>query len=299
MKLILANNQSEKFTTFYKDIQKGEELFDYIPYTSLLFYFEAGKSNYVNVENGKSLDYYDGIYLNGYLNTTELAVTMAQVLEHNDIRYVNKELASSPTFTKLSAYAKLAAQNVSIPRTFGGSAHGLIAGIEANILDIPTPFILKRADADRGIDNFVLDSYDRAREILAENEGRSLWVIQEFIPNDGFFLVSYYDSKPKFSIFRTLEDRPDGKKELAHMFKPKGGANASLLEINELPSAVLEQSNKAIAALNRQIASVDSLYNPETEQAYVLEVNYNPQLVTIETFKEVRQQAFLDAINDL
>lgn len=299
MKLVLANNRSDTFVSFFSDVQGGEQLFDYAPYASLLFYFETNVSRFINMQDGRSSDEYDGVYLNGYLSTPEIAVTAAQVLEHSGTNYVNRELAGGVALTKLSATAKLAAQNVSIPRSYGGAAQALIAGIEQGIVDIAVPFILKRADADRGIDNLKLDSYERALEVLRDYEDRSLWILQEFIPNDGFYLVSYYDSKPEFSIFRSLEERKDGKAEMAHMFKPKGGANASLLEVGDIPAVVLDESNKAIAALNRQIGSVDSLYNPETKQAYVLEVNYNPQLVTIETFKDVRIKAFIEAIKQL
>jgi glutathione synthase/RimK-type ligase-like ATP-grasp enzyme len=298
MKLVLANNQTDQFVNFHRDIQGSEHIYDYIGYRSLLFYFEKGVTKFTNVEEGAANNY-AGVYLNGYLSTPEIAVTMARVLEHNGINYVNHELGNAPSLTKLSAYAALAAANVSIPKTFGGSAYALIHGIDQQLLTIPTPFILKRADADRGIDNYKIDSYDRAKEILSQQEERSLWVIQEFIDNDGFYLVSYYDGQPKFSIFRSLEERPDGKQELAHMFKPKGGANATMKEINELPGELVLESNAAISTLNRQIGSVDLLYSADQHRAYVLEVNYNPQLVTIETFKEVRQQAFLDAIRDL
>lgn len=299
MKLVLANNQTEKFVSFHQSLQADGKIYDYVGYQSLLFYFEKNKTRFINVENFEDQAVYTGIYLNGYLSTPELAVTLARVLDHNEITYVNRELGSAPSLTKLSAYAALAAKGVSIPKTFGGSAYALLKGIQQAVVTISVPFILKRADADRGIDNYKVDSYERAIEILSSEESLSLWVIQEFIPNKGFYLVSYYDGLPKFSIFRSLEERPDGKQELAHMFKPKGGRNASLLEISELPQALLSESNAAIAALNRQIGSVDLLFDDSQGQAYVLEVNYNPQLVTIETFKDIRQKAFLDAIKEL
>lgn len=124
-------------------------------------------------------------------------------------------------------------------------------------------------------------------------------MLQSFVPNDGFYLVSLYHNQPAFGIYRTLETRPDGIEQKAHMFKPKGGANASLIDIAELPEAVVTTSLQAAAALRREIASVDSLYVPTTNTAYILEVNYNPQLVTIETFKAVRSEAFLKAMQEL
>lgn len=299
MKLVLANNQTDRFVSFHENLQANEKIYDYVGYRSILFYFEKGITRFTNVENLSNQATYSGVYLNGYLSTPEIAVTLARVLDHNKVTYVNRELGNAPSLTKLSAYAALAANNVSIPKTFGGSAYALLKAIEQNLVTIPVPFILKRADADRGIDNYKIDSYERAAEILHVAEEQSLWVIQDFIPNDGFYLVSYYGGKPKFSIFRALAERPDGKQELAHMFKPKGGVNASLQEIAELPPTLLNESNAAIATLNRQIGSVDLLYNADQDQAFVLEVNYNPQLVTIETFKQVRQDAFIEGIKEL
>jgi glutathione synthase/RimK-type ligase-like ATP-grasp enzyme len=171
--------------------------------------------------------------------------------------------------------------------------------LEQQILTLSFPVILKRADADRGIDNFKVKSAEQAAEILGDQEEESLWIIQDFVPNDGFYLVSIYHGEPVFSIFRTLEERPDHNELKAHMYKPKGGLNATLIEIAELPASVRETSVKAAAAMNRQIASVDSIYVPSEDKTYVLEVNYNPQLVTIETFKEKRQEVFLDAISKI
>jgi len=65
----------------------------------------------------------------------------------------------------------------------------------------------------------------------------------------------------------------------------------------EVPCEIIDECQRAIAALNRQIGGVDCIYDPVSQRVYVLEVNYNPQLVTIETYKDVRIKAFLDDIN--
>lgn len=302
-KLVLANNQSQTFVDFHAQLQGDAELYDYVGYRSLLFEFHPGSEgsqmHFWNTENGTRSDSYSGVYLNGYLSTIELATTAAAVLDTQSIAYVNRELHNAPSLSKLSSYAKLTANGVSIPHTFGGAAYALLAGFSQDLITIETPFILKRADADRGIDNFKIDTYEQAIELLKNQPERSLWVMQDFIPNDGFYLVSVYHNSPEFTIYRAMGERADGRKDKAHMFKPVGGANASLIEINDTPEQVIKESVNAAKAMNRQIASVDSLYDPATKKAYVLEVNYNPQLVTITTFKEVRQQAFLSALDQI
>lgn len=299
MKLVLANNQSDKFVQFHEDLQANKKIYDYAGYDGLLFHFEAGKSSFVHVDTRRQSSDYTGVYLNGYLTTPEIAATAATVLGSNGIRYVNSELDGVLSLSKLSAYAKLAASDVSIPKTYGGAARALIRGLKEGRIDLSGRFVLKRADADRGIDNFLLDTQEEVLGKLQLADDRSLWLIQEFIPNDGFYLVSFYHGEPRFGIYRTLEERPDGNRELGHMYKPAGGINAVSCRVEDIPKPVLAQAATAIKSLRREIGSVDVVVDSITGEAYVLEVNYNPQLVTISTFTELRRQAFLDAIDEL
>jgi glutathione synthase/RimK-type ligase-like ATP-grasp enzyme len=299
MKLVLANNQSKEFTAFHSELQGKQKLYDYSGYSSLGFYFEKGISDIINTDTWRHAHDYDGVYINGYLSTPEIATTVATVLDHNGINYVNKEMGNAISLSKLSSYAKLAKADVTLPKTYAGAAKALLEMIAHNIVKLSGRYVLKRADADRGIDNFVFDTIDEVKERLSSQPERSLWLLQEFIPNDGFYLASFYHDELKFGIFRTLEERNDDKRDKAHMFKPKGGRNATLLRLADIPVVVADESLKAVQAMNRQIASVDSIYDPVAEKAYILEVNYNPQLVSITTFKEARQRAFLEGIEAL
>lgn len=296
MKLILANNQSDQFKAFYADIAESHSIaLEYTDYASLLFTFDSDAASPITVDvttTGRALAEYDGVYINGYLNTYELAVTTATCAQVLQVPFVNQELVGSASLSKLSMYAKLVAAGVRLPKTIAGSAQALLT-----VKDFVFPAVLKRADADRGIDNFMVRDLAAAKAILSDQETLSLWVLQQFVPNDGFYLVSFYHEEPAFCIFRTLEERPDGDATKAHMYKPKGGTNASLIDLNELQPSIMEEAQKALLAMNRQIGSVDCLYNPATDKTYILEVNYNPQLVTIETFKDERTAAFVKAMN--
>jgi glutathione synthase/RimK-type ligase-like ATP-grasp enzyme len=302
VKLLLANNHSPKFVDFYGSLaEQSDEPFDYAAYTSLLFIFDVTAERPVEVRNlqhQKDLAEYDGVYINGYLNTYELATSAAHACDSLGIGYANQELQNAPSLSKLSMYAKLAAGRVSLPVSIGGSKAALLQA-DDYAERVGFPAILKRADADRGIDNFKVGSFEEVRELLTDHADRSLWILQQFIENDGFYLVSFYDSEPAFCIYRTLEERPDKDERKAHMFKPKGGTNASLIELPDVPKPLMTTAQKAVQVMNRQIASVDCLYSQETGKVYVLEVNYNPQLVTIETFKDIRVNAFLGYLKSL
>lgn len=303
MKLILANNQSEKFKTFYEDLKNRTKVdFDYSSYRNLLFIFPGDaetKPDVINLDNGRSLKDYDGIYLNGYLNTYELAASVAVIADCLGINYVNQEFKNAPSLSKISMHAKLSSNLLSAPYSFGGTKEALLKSTDFISQHLDYPIILKRADADRGIDNYKISSSDELINILSNQEKKSIWIIQEYIDNDGYYLISFYGSEAKFSIFRDLKDRPDGNSLKSHMYKPQGGINASLIEINNLPSVVLSEAQKSVVAMNRQIASVDLIYSSDLNKAYILEVNYNPQLVTIQTFKDVRTKALLDYLEIL
>ena len=302
MKLVLANNQTPKFVQFYKELQADSPTpFVYSSYNSLLFYFDTSAEQKVEVYNlaeNQPLTDYDGIYINGYMYSVELATSLATCAGALGIPYVNQELSNAPSLSKLSAHAKLAKANVSTPKTFGGAKAAIVqAGKFMDRLQFPA--ILKRADADRGIDNFKVKSFEEVLELLEHYEDNSIWILQEYIDNNGYYLMSFYDSKPSFCIFRSLAVRPDLDERKAHMYKPKGGSNASLIDLHEVPKTIMTTCQAALDIMNRQIGSVDCIYVPETDKAFILEVNYNPQLVTIETFKDVRVKAFLENLAKL
>lgn len=302
MKLVLANNQSERFVSFYNSLRdRSPEPFDYSGYTDLLFIFDTFAKQPIQVLNtatNKSLTDYDGVYINGYLNTFELAAAVAICCDAIGVGYQNKEMHNPPSLSKLSMYAKLLAAGVTLPISLVGSKKAILHTASKNT-NLTFPAVLKRADADRGIDNFKVKDFDEVAELLKEYDDDSIWVLQQYVENKGFHLVTFYDGKPTFCIYRTLEARPDGNSQKAHMYKPQGGANASLIPLNELEEGIVDECYEAINAMNRQIGSVDCIYDPLTKRTYILEVNYNPQFVTIETLKDVRIDAFLDNLKNL
>lgn len=297
MKLILAHNQTPQFVEFYDHLQTLSSVpFDYASYNDLLFSFGTDVDHslqVLNLKHGRTLDEYEGVYINGYMDAYETAATVAICCDDLAVPFVNKELQNPPSLSKLTGYAKLAHAGVPIPATLAGSRAALL---RAGTLCPPDifPAVLKRADADRGVDNFKVDNFSMVQELLSTYEDSSVWILQTYVENNGFYKVSFYAQQPSFVIFRDLQPRPDKNPIKAHMYKPSGGSNASLIALEDAPKNILDACQQAVIALDRQIAGVDCILELGTSNAFVLEVNYNPQLVTIETFKEVRVKAFLD-----
>lgn len=281
-------------------MQTPTPLYEYSGYSSLLFYFDDATCTFVNMETKKSAADYDGVYLNGYLHTPELAFTAATVLDAHSVPYVNSELGDAPSLTKLSSYAKLSKAGVSLPKTYGATASGLLKAHKDGLLkNVTFPCIVKRADADRGIDNFILHSWDAVKKKLLESDAGSIWLLQEFIPNDGYYVATYYHNELKFGVYRKHMERTDRDESKRHMFKPKGGVNATYLSADDVPAEVAAESMGAIYAMKREIGSVDVVVHRDTRKAYVLEVNYNPQLVTVSVYKDERIAHFVEGVKNI
>lgn len=302
MKLLLGNNQSDRFVAFYKSLQQEADFeFDYIGYEALLFRFDNTDNTPVmawNTKHERQITSYDAVYINNYYHTYELAATTAIVVQKLGIAYANHEFAQPPSMSKLTEYARLAAAGITIPKTIAGSKTALLTPFARDLLNT-FPCVLKRADADRGIDNFMVASYEMMVELLAAHPARSLWVLQEFISNDGYYRIAYNGGVAQYAVFRALQERPDGNQLKKHMYRPKNGTNAKLLALEQVPLSVRELSDRAVQAMERQFAGVDCFYNQETGLAHIIEVNYNPQLVTIERYADVRRQAFLQGLKRL
>ena len=299
MKLLLGNNQSEKFVAFYDGLrQKSDVPFDYVGYESLLFMFDSSAIQPVslmNLKHNRLITDYDGVYINNYVNTYELAAATAIVVEKLGIPYANHEFNNPLSLSKLTEYAKLAAGQIAIPRTLAGSKTALLHAETKSRLNA-FPYVLKRADSDRGVDNYMVKDYEAIASLLEEHANRSIWILQEFVSNDGYYRVAYNGGVAQYAIFRSLQPRPDGNELKAHMFRPKGGENAELVDLDNLPSSVRVMSDDAVRVMNRQFAGVDCLYSAETGKGTIIEVNYNPQLVTIESFTDIRQAAFIEGL---
>lgn len=299
MKLVLSNNQSPKFTEFHKQLQASQEIYEYVGYKDLVFVIKTGEINFINLKNNKQAENYEAVYLTSYINCLEYALAAATVLDFRGIRYADSQLKHGVSMSKLTEYTKLAATKVPIPSAFAGSARALLKGLDSGVILVEYPIIVKRADSDRGIDNFKVADRNRLVQILGESSSKSPWIIQEFIPNNGFYRLSFYLDSLASVIFRSAHPREDGNEEKSHLNKPKGGANAKLIEPEDLPAELLGIARGACRVMGRDFGGVDMVIDSTTGRPYILEVNYNPQLVTVSAHKDTRSEAFLNAMRNL
>ena len=297
MKLILSKGNSKKFQNFFYKLSEDYNLdADYTNYQKILFIIN---NNFVNASLlgiGKHISDYNFVYFKSYFDNIEVASSIAMILDSLHIQYIDKEVGRSVSLSKLSMNTKLALNKISIPSTFAGYSAAINQGIDSGIISINKKMVLKRADADRGIDNYLVESEKEVKEII--NQTPALWILQEYILNSGFYRIVVYGGKARLGIFRSLEKRPDGNKRKAHIYKPRGGINACLLTIADIPKNIVEISENSATIMNRQVAGVDVLVSNLDNKPYILEVNNNPELVNVVTFQSERRRALADYLRE-
>jgi D-alanine-D-alanine ligase-like ATP-grasp enzyme len=71
---------------------------------------------------------------------------------------------------------------------------------------------------------------------------------------------------------------PHENKLKAHLNKPRGGANAVNVALDDVPSEAQDLAVRAAICLDRQIAGIDLVQDKVTGKWYILEVNNDPQI---------------------
>jgi len=303
MKLILSHNQSMKFNDFFESIQGNEGLFDYSGYSDLIFLFDYSllhPAQFINLDSNRRSLNYDGAYITGYLKEPDLAIAVAEIFESEKTPFVDRELADSVSLSKVSESARLVINGIPVPKTYAGTKLAIIRALTADVIKLDFPLVMKLADGERGRENFTIFDKNEVFDLLREKDDASVWILQKLVKTTGFYRINLYSGKIAFGIFRSLDGLPeDRERHLAHMYKPAGGENAVFLEPKKIPHEVKRVAKRASKILNRQFVGVDVVVDKYSKKAYVLEANYNPQLVTVESFQERRIKEFLRAMKGI
>ena len=303
MKLILSHNQSMEFNDFFTKIQNGKELFDYSGYHDLLFKFDntlIHSIQFLNLDTNRLSYHYSGAYLTGYLNCPDLAFATATILNFEGIHVIDRELINAPSLSKISEAAKLVSHNILMPKSYAGTKTAVIRALTSNKISLEFPLIMKLADGTRGSENYTIFDKNEIFDLLDGKEDSSIWILQKYVESTGFYRINCFYGRPAYGIFRSLDDIPEGfERHHSHMYKPAGGSNATFLETKDISRSVRIAASRASRILKRDISGVDIIVDKHSKHTYVLEVNYNPQLVTVESFKDNRICKFLKAIEEL
>lgn len=133
------------------------------------------------------------------------------------------------------------------------------------------PSVMKLTNGSLGQENFIVKNWDEVHEIYNRNLANR-FILQEFIPNDGDYRL-LLAGKRVLAFKRTSSGD-------SHLNNTSSGGTAKLVDLSEIPEAVIEQSHRISRQYGMTISGVDVMQSNKTGEFYFLEVNIQPQLNT-------------------
>lgn len=252
----------------------------------LLFSFD-GSALRITEPNGLEIDKYDGIFLLGWFKLKiyeDIAVAIARYAAHKGIPILNSEAAKTRSYSKLSQCVTAALGDVSVtPFVFSMDAQRLIQGVEQSNLEYP--LIVKAVLASRGDDNHLVQNAQELQDAVAKSPDLA-FIAQTFIPNDGDYRLLVMGDRVRLVLHR--QSQTD-----SHLNNTSQGGKAKLVDIAELPQAMLDEAVYMSKALNRELTGVDIIVHNQTGKHYFLELNNMPQLSTGSLVDEKMKQVDL------
>ena len=102
-------------------------------------------------------------------------------------------------------------------------------------------------------------------------------LVQKFIPNNGFYRVLCFGDEIVQVVHRTTSGHKNALKR--HLNKPYGSSNATLIPVESANAEMISLALKAALTMGRNIAGVDLIQDMNTGIWYIIEVNYNPEML--------------------
>ena len=273
--LVLNSMPSKTNAKLFEEInvKRADVHCDFRTYDDFALLMSGKGLEVIDLVDGIELKEYELIYFKTYIKKAEFAASIAEYAQANAIAFIDSEVATYHSATKVSQYAKLARANIAIPKSIVVSHTVLRDQFEWFESELGLPFILKDGAADRGVNNFLIKSQKEFLKVAKQARTQhAYYIAQQYIENDGDSRFLVFGS----NVEMIIERRAKSKK--THLNNTSTGASATLKEPKEVPSNLKALAVKSAIALNRQVAGVDLIQDKKTDKWYVLEVNNSPQL---------------------
>lgn len=278
--VFVLSNKADELQQFFDKVaahsQSGAR-YQCANYDSLLFRISPALVQVISIAPAEAdIAQYALVYFKTHVKNTEMAATVAEYLHYKAVPFIDKELGTYTSNSKLSEYLKMACQNLPVPSVICAKTPLLRERFETIKAELGLPFILKEVASDKGLNNYLINTHKDFLSILDAAPEEHLYIAQTYVPNDGFLRVYVFGREIALVIRRKFDTHKDRLRN--HLNKPAGGANATLLEPQRLTSDVQDICIRAAECMNRQIAGIDIIQDKITKKWYILEVNTAPQL---------------------
>lgn len=278
--IVLTSRIDAETKDFFKKVAElGALTVDVAKYRLLDYQINDAGEPRIFLPDGTDIASSQTVYFKAHTLYPEHAGAVARYLQYRHVNFIDKNVGHFISRSKLSELFSLATSGIPVP-AMKVYSNGLS---EAKYEDIvkhfeSKTFVVKDAFSDRGKDNYLVTDEDSYNEAVKRLENNNVIIAQRYIPNDGFTRVLIAGDDIVQVVERTSTDHADLLR--SHINKPHGSANARELRPDEYSADVTTLARKAALALDRTIAGVDLIQDNQTHKWYVLEVNYNPELLS-------------------
>jgi glutathione synthase/RimK-type ligase-like ATP-grasp enzyme len=263
-------------------------------FKDLSFWIEPSNVRVSETVTGRDIADFDLVYFKTHRKNYEFAIAAAEYLKFHHVNFIDEELQAYVAYDKLAEAMHLVLHDVPAPLTFCGSQRVVGAESAAIIDRLGSPFVCKEINADRSRQNYLLRTKDDIDEVLREAEPSDIFMLQQYVENDGYVRVLVFGAEPAVVIRRNSVSNDDPRKQ--HLNTPSGSDNATLLSDDDIPASVLQLATWAAKVMHRQVAGVDLIQDKQTGEWFVLEVNTAPQIRS-GSFVDAKSKAFAKFID--
>lgn len=235
------------------------------------------KSNKLYIRDavtGKNLKELSALHIANWRINPEIAMAIVTYMQRHGIPVINPEIGRYLPMTKLGEFVMMSNKNIPLPDSVFMRHKHITKAIKKNKLPFDFPFIAKSTNGSMGSNNWLIKSNEDLQNAMVEAPD-SLFVLQQFIPNDFDYRILVFGGVPRMVIKRSRVSND------THVNNTSKGGDGTPVELKDMDPKVLDIAIKAAAAVGRtELGGVDIVIDNITGKPYVLEVNKSPQIET-------------------
>lgn len=277
--VVLTSRLDEETKAFFKTVaERSAFKIELAKFRLLQYCITSDGEPRILLPDGSDIATAQMVYFKAHALYPEHAGTVARYLQYRHVNFIDKNVGHFVSRSKLSELFILAISGLPVPAStvYSSGLEGVEYEDVVTHFDSPT-FVLKDAFGDRGKNNYLITDKKSFKEAARRLKEHKTIIAQQYIENDGFTRVLMMSDDVVQVVHRAHVGHDDALK--THLNKPHGSANARIMTSDEYSADVLALARKAALTLERTIAGVDLIQDKHTKKWYVLEANYNPELV--------------------
>jgi len=197
--------------------------------------------------------------------------------------YLNRLLPDS----KISSQFALFAGGIKdFPTTF----YGPVSELKRRLPELGDTAVLKDSNGSKGRLNFKITSSEQLQK-NAEDNPDTFFVLQKFIPNNSDLRILVLNEESVLVIKRIGDSE-------SHLNNTSQGGKAVIIPLSEVDAEILKTAERASKLLKLQVAGVDVVFDENTGEHYILEVNNAPQ-ISSGSFLEEKAELYANMLKSL